>query len=149
MECSGGRVELLDKVIEDSKGRKDRGFELSVLQDAAVSLSCNREWLLFSEHKTYAVIKPREPMDDRSYIRTTTVKLDRGLRCIALFECPRLCGRGFGGVEVVDLGYVVQLHDLARDDGFEGVVGVWERGEGVLWGRCEGLLPEPGRRDRS
>ena len=34
---------------------------------------------------------------------------------------------------------MVQLHDLVRDDGFEGVGGVWERGDGVR-GRCGGVV---------
>jgi len=37
-------------------------------------------------------------------MRTTSIKLDRGLERDALFECHRLGQRGFGGIEVGDVG---------------------------------------------
>jgi len=39
LDCGSGGVELFDKVFEASKSRDDGVFELSVLQDSAVSLS--------------------------------------------------------------------------------------------------------------
>ena len=77
------------------------------------------------------------------WVRTATVEFDGGLKGDLLFECLGIGVLCFGGVEVVDVGLVVlvvvELHDLVGDDGFEGVVGVWEWGKGVR-GQCGSLI---------
>ena len=67
---------------------------------------------------------------------TTTVELEGSLKSNALLRSRSLSVRLLSGVQRVDIGLVVllvvKLHDLPRDEGLEGIVGVGEVGESVL-----------------
>lgn len=79
-------------------------------------------------------------MHDKARL-TSSVELERRLQRDALLGRGRLRVRLLGRVQSVHVRLVVllvvELHDLAGDEGLEGVVGVGQVGEGVVAGhRC-------------
>jgi len=117
LDSSGRVVHLLLHVIEVAEGGNDGLLERTVLQDASIALllGCRGRKVL-----------PEERVVDMA----SAVKLKGSLECDALLRGGGLGVRRLSGVECVDVGLmvllVVKLHDLPRDKGLKGIVGVGE-----------------------
>lgn len=138
LDGRGGSVELLLELVEGAKSLRDGGLEGAILEGAAVAL------LLGGRGRE---VEPEEGVVDVA----TAVELEGGLEGDALLGGGGLCVGLLCGVEGGDIGLVVllvvELHDLAGDEGLECVVRVREVGEGVLAGHGGGGEQRGGLRE--